>query len=155
MTNGPYRNRQRPASLRRTLLARRDCDVGYLRRTEAFIRGQVQAHRPFFVCFNHSLMHMPVIPRAESKGAANRATWPQQRDADFAVPLDLSTTSAASDNLGAHDGTKFIRWRRFTRRGSGESSTLLLVAAVIGPGERRSPNALELNIRTCRDLLGR
>jgi arylsulfatase A-like enzyme len=44
-----------------TLEVRRDCDVEYLRRAETFIRGQVEAGRPFYVYFNHSLMHMPVV----------------------------------------------------------------------------------------------
>ena len=59
-----------------TLEVRRDCDTDYLRRAESFIRGQVQAGTPFFVYFNHSLMHMPVIPRASSRGVPARATGP-------------------------------------------------------------------------------
>jgi arylsulfatase len=47
---------------------RRDCDLEYLRRADAYIRRSVDAGRPFFNYFNHSLMHMPVIPRAEFKG---------------------------------------------------------------------------------------
>ncbi len=52
-----------------TLDVRRDCDTEYLRRAETFVRRQAQAGTPFFVYFNHSLMHMPVIPRSEFKGS--------------------------------------------------------------------------------------
>ena len=75
-----------------TLEVRRDCDAEYLRRAEAFIRGQVEAGMPFFVYFNHSLMHMPVIPRAEFKGRTRQGDWADsllELDSDFAVLLDL------------------------------------------------------------------
>ena len=52
-----------------TLDVRRDCDAEYLRRAETFIRRTVRDRTPFFVYFNHSLMHMPVIPREEFKGS--------------------------------------------------------------------------------------
>jgi hypothetical protein len=51
-----------------TVDVRRDCDTEYLRRAEAFIRRSVEGETPFFVYFNHSLMHFPVIPREEFKG---------------------------------------------------------------------------------------
>jgi arylsulfatase len=75
-----------------TLEVRRDCDREYLRRAEAFIRAQVGAETPFFVYFNHSLMHMPVIPRQEFKGRSGHGDWADallELDADFATLLDL------------------------------------------------------------------
>jgi hypothetical protein len=30
---------------------------------------------PFFVYFNHSLMHMPVIPREEFRGQTGHGDW--------------------------------------------------------------------------------
>ena len=38
-----------------TLEVRRDCDAGYLRRAEVFIRASVGEGAPFSVYFNHSL----------------------------------------------------------------------------------------------------
>ena len=61
-----------------TLDVRRDCDKEYLRRAEAFIRRNVKSGTPFFVYFNHSLMHMKnksysvtaevEIPKSGAKG---------------------------------------------------------------------------------------
>jgi len=75
-----------------TLDVRRDYDVEYLRRAEMFIRAQTAAQMPFFVYFNHSLMHMPVIPREEFKGRSahlDRADALLELDADFGTLLDL------------------------------------------------------------------
>jgi arylsulfatase A-like enzyme len=75
-----------------TLDVRRDCDQEYLRRAEAFIRRSVKAATPFFVYFNHSLMHMPVIPRAEFKGRTGQGDWADsllELDRDFGTVLDL------------------------------------------------------------------
>ncbi len=88
-----------------TLEVRRDCDAEYLRRAAAFIRGQVEAGTPFFVYFNHSLMHMPVIPRAEFKGRTGQGDWADsllELDADFGVLLDLL------DELGIADDTLVV-----------------------------------------------
>ena len=40
-----------------TMDVRRGCDIDYLRRAEAFIRGSVADRRPFFVYFNHGYAH--------------------------------------------------------------------------------------------------
>ena len=58
-----------------TLDVRRDCDREYLRRASAFIRAKAGQGVPFFVYFNHSLMHMPVIPREEFKGRSGQRDW--------------------------------------------------------------------------------
>src|SRR6185312_14751342 len=55
-----------------TLDVRRDCDVEYLRQADTFMRRAVADATPFFVYFNHSLMHMPVIPREEFKACPGR-----------------------------------------------------------------------------------
>ena len=41
-----------------TLEVRRDCDLEYLRRAEAFIRDATASETAWYVYFNHSLMHM-------------------------------------------------------------------------------------------------
>lgn len=75
-----------------TLDVRRDCDTEYLRRATAFIGAAVDANTPFFVYFNHSLMHMPVIPREEFKGQTGQGDWADsllELDTDFGTLLDL------------------------------------------------------------------
>jgi arylsulfatase A-like enzyme len=75
-----------------TLEVRRDCDREYLRRASAFIRAKAGQDVPFFVYFNHSLMHMPVIPREEFKGKTGHGDWADsllELDTDFGVLLDL------------------------------------------------------------------
>ena len=102
-----------------TLEVRRDCDVEYLRRAEAFIRRQVEAARPFYVYFNHSLMHMPVLPRAEFKGRSKQGDWADsllELDADFALLLDLlDQLDVASDTVvvfaGDNGPEEVLLWR--------------------------------------------
>ena len=75
-----------------TLEVRRDCDMEYLRRAETFIRGSVETRTPFFVYFNNSLMHMPVIPREEFTGRTGQGDWADalvELDTDFGALLDL------------------------------------------------------------------
>ena len=45
-----------------TLEVRRDCDLEYLRRTEAFIRRASAGDTPFYVYFNHSLLQASCPP---------------------------------------------------------------------------------------------
>lgn len=88
-----------------TLDVRRDCDLEYLRRADAFIRDQVSAQTPFFVYFNHSLLHMPVIPREEFKGRTGQGDWADsllELDSDFGTLLDLL------DELGIADDTLVV-----------------------------------------------
>jgi len=88
-----------------TLDVRRDCDLDYLQRAEAFIRRTVGDRAPFFVYFNHSLMHMPVIPRPEFKGRSGQGDWADalmELDADFGTLLDLL------DELGVAEHTLVV-----------------------------------------------
>jgi hypothetical protein len=66
-----------------TLEVRRDCDVEYVSRASAFIRAKAQEDQPFFVYFNHSMLHMPVIPRTEFLGRTGEGEW-----ADSLLELD-------------------------------------------------------------------
>jgi arylsulfatase A-like enzyme len=102
-----------------TLDVRRDCDAEYLRRATAFIRAAVTHETPFFVYFNHSLMHMPVIPRAEFKGTTGQGDWADsliELDADFAALLDLLDELGASENTivvfaGDNGPEEVLLWR--------------------------------------------
>ncbi|HEY7034381.1 MAG TPA: sulfatase-like hydrolase/transferase [Thermomicrobiales bacterium] len=81
---------------------RRDVDVEYKRRAVAFMRRQVDAGQPFFVYFNHSLMHMPAIPRAAFDGKSGNGEWADsllELDADFGDLLD------ELDRLGIRENT--------------------------------------------------
>jgi len=83
-----------------TLDVRRDCDAEYLRRAEAFIRASVADDSPFFVYFNHSLMHMPVVPRDEFKGTSGNGDWADsllELDADFGTLLELLDTLGVAE----------------------------------------------------------
>lgn len=102
-----------------TLDARRDCDLEYLRRAEAFIRRSARDEKPFFVYFNHSLMHMPVIPRPEFKGKTGQGDWADsllELDTDFGTLLDLlDELQLADDTLvvfaGDNGPEDVLLWR--------------------------------------------
>jgi arylsulfatase len=70
---------------------RRDIDAEFLARSKAFMKRSVEANKPFFLYFNHSLMHFPILPRAEFKGKSGQGEWADcllQLDADFGTVLD-------------------------------------------------------------------
>jgi arylsulfatase len=102
-----------------TLDSRRDCDLEYLRRAEAHIRRSVDAGTPFFVYFNHSMMHMPVIPRETFRGATGQGDWADslaELDADFGTLLDLlAGLGVADDTLvvfaGDNGPEEVLLWR--------------------------------------------
>jgi arylsulfatase A-like enzyme len=84
-----------------TLEVRRDCDVEYLKQASEFMRRSVADGSPFFVYFNHSLMHMPVIPREEFKGKTGQGDWADslfELDTDFGLLLDLLDELEVSKN---------------------------------------------------------
>jgi arylsulfatase len=81
--------------------ARRDIDVEFLARSRAFMKRSVDARKPFFLYFSHSLMHMPIIPRAEFKGRSGQGDWADcllQLDGDFGVILDTLKELGVDDN---------------------------------------------------------
>lgn len=102
-----------------TLEVRRDCDLEYLRRAEAHIRSSTAAGAPFFVYFNHSLMHLPVIPREAFKGLTRQGDWADslaELDADFGALLDLlNELNVADDTLvvfaGDNGPEELLLWR--------------------------------------------
>jgi arylsulfatase len=65
----------------------------------------VAADRPFFLYYNHSLMHMPTIPRQEFQGRSGSGEWADcllELDADFGDLLD------ALDRLGVAENTVVV-----------------------------------------------
>jgi arylsulfatase len=88
-----------------TLDVRRDVDSEFLSRSKDFMRRSVAAGKPFFLYFNHSLMHMPTIPRVEFKGKSRQGDWADcllELDADFGSLLDTLK------NLGVDDNTVVV-----------------------------------------------
>ena len=77
-------------------------DTEYKKRAFRFMEDNAKAKRPFFLYFNHSLMHIPVAPRAEYKGKSGNGDWADsllQLDGDFGEFLDLI------DKLSLRDDT--------------------------------------------------
>jgi arylsulfatase len=102
-----------------TLDARRDCDRDYLQRASRFVRDAAESDEPFFVYFNHSLMHMPVIPRTEFVGKTGQGEWADsllELDTDFGTLLDLiDELDIADDTLvvfaGDNGPEEVLLWR--------------------------------------------
>lgn len=90
---------------RLTLEVRRNIDVEYKRRALAFMEDAARDARPFLLYFNHSLMHMPVVPRDEYRGRSGNGDWADcllQLDGDFGELLDKI------DALGLREDTIVI-----------------------------------------------
>jgi arylsulfatase A-like enzyme len=84
-----------------TLDVRRDIDAEFLARSKTFMKDSVDARKPFFLYFNHSLMHLPIIPRADFKGKSGQGDWADcllQLDADFGTILDTLEELGIDDN---------------------------------------------------------
>jgi arylsulfatase A-like enzyme len=81
---------------------RRNVDVEYKRRAFRFMEENAAAKRPFLLYFNHSMLHMPVVPRDEYKGKSNNGDFADsllELDGDFGDLLD------EIDALGLRDDT--------------------------------------------------
>ena len=84
-----------------TLEVRRDIDREYLTRADAFIRRSVDAGTPFYVHLNHSMLHLPTVPREKFKGKSGAGDWADcllEMDADFGTLLDLLDDLDIADN---------------------------------------------------------
>ncbi|MCA9862775.1 MAG: sulfatase-like hydrolase/transferase, partial [Thermomicrobiales bacterium] len=80
---------------------RRNIDAEYLRRARTFVERSVAESTPFFLYFNHSMMHLPTIPRAEFAGASGNGDWADsllQLDSDFGTILDWLDEFGIADN---------------------------------------------------------
>ena len=84
-----------------TLERRRNIDLEYERRAFDFLRRSVRAGKPFLLYYNHSMMHLPNIPRDEFKGKSGYGDWQDcllEMDADFGRLLDLLDELGVADN---------------------------------------------------------
>ena len=102
-----------------TMDLKRDVDAEYIRRGVDFVRRSVAAGTPFYLYFNHSLMHMPTIPRPELKGKSSNGDWADcllELDEDFGVLLDLLDELGIADNTivvfaGDNGAEEKLLWR--------------------------------------------
>jgi arylsulfatase len=84
---------------------RRNIDLEFLDKAEAWMRDSVAAGEPFFVYFNHSSVHFPTLPREEyvdSSDGGEVADCIQMIDGDFQRLL------ATLDALGVRENTIVI-----------------------------------------------
>jgi len=84
-----------------TVDVRRNIDVEYMRRAKDFLKRSAAKGRPFFLYFNHSMMHLPTIPRAEFRGKTGHGDWADcllELDSDFGTLLDCLSEIGAADN---------------------------------------------------------
>lgn len=80
-------------------------DLEYQRRALDFMGRSAKEDDPFFLYFNHSLMHFPMNPREEFKGKSENGDWGDcllMLDHDFGVLLDKL------DELGIAENTIVI-----------------------------------------------
>lgn len=80
-------------------------DLEYQRRALEFMDRSAASEEPFFLYFNHSLMHFPMNPREEFKGQSGNGDWGDcllMLDHDFGVLLDKL------DELGIAENTLVI-----------------------------------------------
>lgn len=102
-----------------TVAVRRDIDVEYMKRAKAFLKRSVEAGKPFFLYFNHSMMHLPAIPRAEFKGKTGHGDWADcllEMDTDFGTLLDSLKEIGVADNTivifsGDNGSEEALLWR--------------------------------------------
>jgi arylsulfatase A-like enzyme len=98
---------------------RRDIDVEYMKRAEAFLKRSRNAGKPFFLYFCHSMMHLPTIPRAEFKGKTGRGDWADcllELDTDFGTLLYYLQEIGVADNTivvfsGDNGPEEALLWR--------------------------------------------
>jgi arylsulfatase len=84
---------------------KRNVDVEYKQRAFRFMDENAKAKRPFFLYFNYTLMHIPVVPRDEYRGRSGNGDWSDcllQLDGDFGDVLDKI------DALGLRDKTIIV-----------------------------------------------
>jgi arylsulfatase A-like enzyme len=84
-----------------TVEVRRNIDVEYMRRAKDFLKRSIEADQPFFLYFNHSMMHLPTIPCDEFKGKTGHGEWADsllELDRDFGTLLDYLSEIGAGDN---------------------------------------------------------
>ena len=102
-----------------TIPLKRDVDQEYKRRAFDFMRRAVDTGKPFFLYYNHPLMHWPLVPREAFKGKSRNgdaADCLLQLDQDFGEVLDFMETSGIEENTivifaGDNGPEDMLLWR--------------------------------------------
>ena len=102
-----------------TVEVRRNIDVEYMKRAKDFLKRSKDAGKPFFLYFNHSMMHFPTVPRAEFKGRTGHGDWADcllEMDTDFGTLLDYLKQLGVADNTivvfsGDNGPEELLLWR--------------------------------------------
>jgi len=102
-----------------TIQVRRDIDLEYMKRAKDFLKRSVDARKPFFLYFNHSMMHFPTVPRAEFKGKTGHGDWADcllEMDTDFGTLLDYLKQLGVAENTivvfsGDNGPEELLLWR--------------------------------------------
>jgi arylsulfatase len=102
-----------------TVAVRRDIDVEYMKRAKAFLKRSSEEGKPFFLYFDHSMMHLPTVPRAEFKGKTVHGDWADcllEMDTDFGTLLDYLKQLGVADNTivvfsGDNGPEELLLWR--------------------------------------------
>ena len=101
---------------------RRDVDIEYISRAKKFMKASVSSDKPFFVYFNHSMMHLPTIPRKEFEGKTGNDDFADcllELDTDFGLLLDYLDELGVADNtivvFSGDNGTEELEpWRGYS-----------------------------------------
>ncbi len=104
---------------------RRDIDLEFIGKAKQWMADSKASAQPFFIYFNHSSVHFPVLARKQFEGSSNGgavADCIQMLDADFQALLDHI------DSLGMRDDTIVVF------AGDNGRDT-----AFVGPGGRNAP----------------
>ncbi len=83
------------------LAVRRDIDLEFLEKAGHWMEDAKAKDKPFFIYFNHSSIHFPVLPRKEYEHSSNGgavADCVQEIDGDFKVLMDKLDALGLSDN---------------------------------------------------------
>jgi len=88
-----------------TVDVRREIDAEYIKRAKAFLKRSTDAGKPFFLYFNHSLLHFPTIARAEFKRKSGHGEW---ADCLLELDIDFGTLLDYLDQLGVSENTIVI-----------------------------------------------
>lgn len=81
---------------------RRNIDVEYLKRAKSFLKRCTVANQPFFLYFNHSMMHLPTVPRDDFKGKTGNGDF---ADSLLELDTDFGTLLSYLKDLGIADNT--------------------------------------------------
>jgi arylsulfatase len=102
-----------------TMSVRREIDAEYMKRSKAFLKDSVDKNKPFFLYFNHSMMHFPTVPRAEFRGKTGNGDFADcllELDTDFGRLLDYLDELGVAENTivvfsGDNGADDMLPWR--------------------------------------------